>query len=40
MKKMDLQERVNGFSFDYNIIDINIDICNILDIHRYLMKEI
>ena len=21
MKKMDLQERVNGFSFDYNIID-------------------
>ena len=35
MKKTRLKGIVKIFSVDYNAIDIN----NILDIHRYLMKE-
>ena len=35
MKKTGLKESVKGFSVDYNPIDTS----NILDIHRYLMKE-
>ena len=35
MKKTGLRGVVNFFSVDFNLIDIN----NILDIHRYLMKR-
>ena len=36
IKKTELKRTVKVFSIDYNSIDTN----NILDIHRYLMKEI
>ena len=35
MEKTGLKEVLKVFSFDYNAIDTN----NILDMHRYLMKE-
>ena len=34
MNKTELKEYVHAFSVDYKIVDIN----DILDIHKYLMK--